>query len=226
MKAHINENHQSVCVLNALGIERKTITSTAVFPTLKDISLTLAIMVDDKNQLRNTKILSLGTLQKILIEWGGVQVRYKGVRVYPYGDDDWLDIDHDRGLRRGSAKDELFSFAQTLKGVDPGRSLLNQLSMRNYVGNVEIGQQASGFEMKLNREGFVSSEAVIQLKEFVRFAIHWSTILREHLIRQESRRQSAAAKKNFEEIIGTSVDSNRVVDSAVENKGFYKGSVQ
>jgi hypothetical protein len=194
LKAHINKKNQAVCELNALGIGRKNITSRTTYPLLQDISLNLAIMVDDRGQMRDTSILSQGTLQQILPSWGGVQVRFRNFRVYPYGDDDWLEIDRDRGLRKEIQKTSFFLLQKTLRGVDPGRALLNLLSMRSYVGNVEIGETAKGFEMKLNREGFVSSKAVDQLKEFVRFAIDWSTILRDFYIRQESQRESLIAK--------------------------------
>lgn len=90
------------------------------------------------------------------------------MKVYLYGDDDWLNIDKDRGLRKGNPIEELFEFAQTLKGVDPSRSLLNMLLMQNYVGSVNIGEQAIGFEPKLSRKGFVESNAFDELKEFVR----------------------------------------------------------
>lgn len=150
LKAYINKTVTAVCELTAQGIGTKKIQSSIKFPHLKDVSLEIGILVDTKSELRNSKILSLGTLKRILDEWGGVQVRYKGFRVYPYGDDDWLNIDYDRGLRKGKPQNQLFSFAQSLKGVDAGRSLLNMLSMKSYVGSIEIGQSAEGFDMKAN----------------------------------------------------------------------------
>jgi signal transduction histidine kinase len=128
-----------------------------------------------------------------------------------------LEIDYDRGLRRGAPNDELFAFASTLRGVDPGRSLLNLLSMRSYVGNVEIGEDAEGFEMKLNREGFVQSTAVEQLKKFTRFCIDWATILRDFHIRQEANRESYIAKLEFEELLNTKIDVDKLIDSAVNS---------
>ena len=217
LTAYINSDKKAVCKLNALGFrEDKEVISKVSFPALKDVSLRVAIIVEDKSQVRDTTVLSISNIKQILPEWGGVQVRYKGFRVFPYGDDDWLDINHDRGLRKGAPKDELFSFAQSLKGVDAGRSLLNQLGMRNYVGNVQIGRKATGFDMKLNREGFMESEAVKQLKDFVRFAIDWSTILRDYYIRRQAHTDSEIAKTHFEEIIGENIDSGKVVSAAVD----------
>ncbi|MEZ4945515.1 MAG: sensor histidine kinase [Cyclobacteriaceae bacterium] len=216
LTAYINKKHQAVCELNAMGIGRKTITSKESFPLLDDISLKIAVMVDERHQMRDTSVLSQGTLQKILPDWGGVQVRFRNFRVSPYGDDDWLDIDHDRGLRKGSPKEELLTFAHSLRGVDASRSLLNLLSMRNYIGTVNIGEGATGFEMKLNREGFVASAEVDQLKAFVRFTIDWATILRDYYIRQESQRHFLIAKNEFEDVLSRKIEATKVVDEAVE----------
>jgi len=71
LTAYINNKHQAVCELHALGLGRRTITSKIAYPALNDISLRLAIMVDERQYMRDTSVLSLGTLQKILPEWGG-----------------------------------------------------------------------------------------------------------------------------------------------------------
>lgn len=215
LRAYVNKQHQAVCELDAMGLGKKTITSTQKFPHLTSVELQIGIMVSDRSQMRNTSVLSMGTLQDILPEWGGVQVRYRNFRVFPYGDDDWLEIDRDRGLRKSQPKTELFAFAQTLKGVDPSRSLLNLLSMRSYVGNVTIGEEAEGFEMKLNREGFVYSDSVEELKSFVRFAIDWSTVLRDFYIRQHAQEQSLIAIKEFEHLIEEKLEPVRYIDAAV-----------
>jgi len=216
LTAYINDNHQAVCVLEAKSIGRKTITSSTIFKSLEDISLKLGIMVVDRMHMRDNNLLSIATLKTVLPEWGGVQVRYKGFRVFPYGDDDWLEIDKDRGLRKGQSKiNELSAFANTLKGVDASRSLLNMLSMRSYLGSVNIGENAKGFEMKLNREGFISSSSVEQLKSFIRFAIDWTTILRDFSIRIEAQQESVIAVRLFEDLIHEKLEPVKYVESAV-----------
>lgn len=216
LTASINSEHQAECKLSALRIGQRTIVSTAKFPALKDIELKIGIMVADQKQLRDKSIVSKGTLQSIISQWGGVQVRYRGIRVYPYGDDDWLDIDRDRGLRKlRSEINELNAFANSLQGIDPSRVLLNMLSMRNYIGSVQVGDKAAGFEMKLSREGFIESEAVIQLKEFVRYAIDWGNILREYYRGQEIQKTALIAKEEFEEILQKKVETPKAVDAAL-----------
>ncbi len=215
LTAYVNKDHQAVCKLHALGIGRKTIVSKEEYPHLKHIRLKIGILVDDRKQLRDKRVLSLGALRKILHDWGGVQIKYKGFRVYPYGDDDWLDIDRDRGLRKTKPKDELHSFAESLKGIDPSRSLLNMLSMRSYVGEVNIGINAPGFEMKANREGFIKSEATDELKPFARFAVDWATIWREYYLRTQAKETTEIARAYLGEVLKEEVAPERIVDAAV-----------
>jgi signal transduction histidine kinase len=215
LTAHINTKKQAVCELNAMDIGRKTIISNQTYPELNDVSLKLGILVDARSQMRDTNIVSKGTLKEILPDWGGVQVRYHGFRVFPYGDDDWLKIDQERGLRKRIPVDELHAFAQKLQGVNPDRVLLNMLSMRNYVGDVEIGHNAKGFEMKANREGFIDSQAVKQLNYFVRFAIDWSTIYRDFFLRQRAREEAETARETLEELTGKEIKEENVIESAV-----------
>ncbi len=215
LTASVNKNHQAVCKLNALGIGQKTIVSKEKYPHLNNIKMKVGILVGDRKQLRDTRVLSLGVLRKILDDWGGVQIKSKGFRVYPYGDDDWLDIDHDRSLRKTKPKDELYSFAESLKGIDPSRSLLNMLSMRSYVGEVDIGINAPGFEMKANREGFIKSHAMDELKPFVRFAVDWATIWREYYLRTQAKETTEIARAYLEEVLKEEVTPEKIVDAAV-----------
>lgn len=217
LTARIESDHHAVCQLEALGIGKKIITSKQTFPHLKGVSLNIGIMPISKGQIRKTDVVSLGTMKEILPNWGGVQVRYRGFRVYPYGegDDDWLNIDRDRGRRKAAVESEqLSAFAAKLRGVDPQRFLLSMLSMKNYIGNVEIGTNAQGFELKPNREGFIQSDAVEELKSFVRFAIDWSTIYRDYYIRKKAKEDSEVAQEYLEEVIGKEIEPGKVVEAA------------
>lgn len=213
--AYVNKKHQAVCQLKAKGIGKKSITSQRKFEHLTGVSLKVGIIPENKGQMRDTSVLSKGTMRTFLPDWGGVQVRYKGFRVYPHGDDDWLDLDHDRGLRRGAVKNELSAFAQSLKGIDPKRTLLQLLSMRNHVGSVEINSTATEFEMKANREGFIKSPAVDELKLFVRFCIDWATVYRDYYIQNESKQKAEEAREELEEVIKGKIKPTQVVESAV-----------
>jgi signal transduction histidine kinase len=215
LTAYINNKHQAVCELEALGIGRRTMISTRFFPNLKDIKLKLGILADNRKQMRDTSIVSRGTLKDILPNWGGVQIRYRGFRIYPYGDDDWLHIDRDRGLRKRIPRDELYTFAQSLHGINPHRVLLNMLSMRSYVGHVEIGDKTEGFETKANREGFLWSPVVDELKSFVRYAIEWSTIYRDYYLKTKAKEDSESAREILEEVTGEKIEEGKEIESVV-----------
>ncbi|QNM85988.1 ATP-binding protein [Polaribacter pectinis] len=215
LTAFINKNNQAVCELNALGIGKRKIVSDFKFKSLRDISLKLGIMLVERAEMRDVSILSKQNLVPLVRDWGGVQIKYRNFRVADYGDVDWLDLDKDRARRLASPKDQLLDFADALKGVEADRSLLNMLSMKNYIGDVKIGERATGFEMKASREGFVESEATLELKKFVRFAIDWSTILRDYHKRQESLKVAFRAREEFENFVAEDISKNRIVDSAL-----------
>jgi signal transduction histidine kinase len=88
--------------------------------------------------------------------------------------------------------------------------------MKNYVGSVEIGAAAKGFDMKANREGFIESPATRELKKFVRLAIDWSTILREYYLRQEDQRKALIAREDFEDILDEDIEAPMVVHRALD----------
>ena len=71
LKAHIREDHHAVVHLDAMGIGKKNIISSKKFENLNDIKLKVGIIPDVKSQMRNTQILSKGTLNEILPKWGG-----------------------------------------------------------------------------------------------------------------------------------------------------------
>jgi signal transduction histidine kinase len=215
--AEIDAKGYAICKLEALGIGKKMFSSPEKFPHLKGVTLKVGIIVEDKEQMRNPKVLSKGTVGEILNEWGGVQVRYNGFRVYPYGaDDDWLNIDFDRGNRQTSPNELLTEFAKGLFGANANRSMLALLSGRAYVGNVNIDDRAIGFEMKTNREGFIESESVKELKEFSRFCIDWATIYRQYYLLVKSQEIARESAQRFENISENKVEQERVVAAAVE----------
>lgn len=219
--ASIDPHGRAHCELDALGIGKRQITSSREFPHLQGVSLKFGVLYDRKEQMRDRTVLSQGTLKSILPVWGGIYVRHKGLRVYPYGDaeseDDWLDIEKDRAIRRGpvpGGSPDLLGLARSLEGVNEARVLLSLLSFRNYVGDVDIGPSAHGFEMKANREGFVENAASHELKEFVRFAVNWATIYRDYHIRLQAQEKSENARKELEGVADLEVPEEEVVKKA------------
>lgn len=208
------------CNLKAKKIGERNYTLKKTYPELAGTVAEIAILPEVKMHFRNTRVLSLGALKKILPEWGRVFVKQRGFRVYPFGShgDDWLHIDRDRGRRLGKTKyDVLGGLAEKLEGVDPGRELLNMLSSQSYVGSVEVASpNPLLFEMKANREGFVGEEGIRLLRKAIRFGIDFSTIYRDHYIRLVDQEKTEAIRLEFEEAAKVRAEPTRIVETAAE----------
>lgn len=188
--AHVDDQGRAICSLRAKGISGlKTLRSQSQkFKDIVGATVTFGVIPNDKNQFRKPEILSKQSAIVIANDWGGIHVRHNGFRVFPYGDaeDDWLRIEADRARRHAKPSDsELFTFASTLQGIDPSRSLLNMLSQRSYLGHVEVSSDIQGLVPRLDRQGFIANESFEQLKSFVRFVIDWSNIYRDFYLRSK-----------------------------------------
>jgi signal transduction histidine kinase len=216
---HVRAGGVVTCTLNAMHVGEKTITHPEKFPDLTSVSAKIGIMPTyTRDDLRKTDVISKTSLQTIVDDWGGVYVRYKGFRVYPYGEpgNDWLNIDRDRGVRKTALAPILQPFAARLRGVNPQRALLSLLSSKSYIGDVEIGERASSsFEPKASREGFVEEAGIGQLREIVRFAIDWSTIYREYARGLAAKKAAQEARKELEVQLSEDVKPKEVVSTAL-----------
>jgi signal transduction histidine kinase len=217
LKVAVSDSGEATCTLSALKIGKKTITHPQKFPNLRTVSATIGIMPAERAEMRDREVISKGSLREILENWGGVYVRYKGFRVYPYGEpgNDWLNIDRDRGLRKSALSQVLQPFAARLRGVNPQRALLSLLSSKSYIGDVEIGDGAQEFEPKASREGFVGADAIGALRELVRFAIDWSTMYREYARALETKEEALHAREELASQLAHPVDSKEVVSAAI-----------
>lgn len=214
INAHIQEDGRANCTLVAMDLGKRNIVGQKVYEHLTGVSLEVGIFVSDADQIRNKSVLSKGTMASILDEWGGIQVKHNGVRIYPYGDDDWLRIDADRARRLGAPSEELQLFAGKLGGVDPARALLSLVSHKSYLGTVSINSKDEGFQPKANREGFMATRAVRELREFARFCIDWATIYRDYWIRERRKIEAEKARKEFEKSTGTETPRSDVIKAA------------
>ena len=217
LTVRVNSSGEVECALTALKIGKKTITHPEKFPNLASVSATVGIMPVDRAEMRDQEVISKGSLRDILDNWGGVYVRQRGFRVYPYGEpgNDWLNIDRDRGLRKSALSELLQPFAARLRGVNPQRALLSLLSSKSYIGDVEIGERAQGFDPKASREGFVGEDAIGTLREVVRFAIDWTAMYREYARALVVKEEAVSARRELESQLSRPVDSKEVVSTAV-----------
>jgi len=221
LRIAVEEDGTLKCSLKAKKIGTRSYTHKEAYPELAGTTAEIAILpLYEKGQLRDTRVLSLGNLQKILPEWGGVFVRQCGFRVYPFGrpGDDWLQIDRDRARRLGQSEyDVLRGLAERLVGVDRGRELLNMLSSHSYVGSVEVASpNPLLFEMKASREGFVGEDGARLLRKAVRFGIDWSTIYRDYYIRLVGKEKVETKRREFQEAAKVRTEPEKAVETAVD----------
>ncbi|MCX7428724.1 MAG: sensor histidine kinase [Planctomycetia bacterium] len=205
--------------LVAKRIGRKQLIMSERYPDICGTTADIAILPDKKSQFRDPKAVSIIDLRPALEEWGGVHVRVRGIRVYPFGErrDDWLLIDRDRGIRKGSIDYEpIAALAARLRGVEPTRALLNMLSARSYVGEVNAESPAGLFEMKASREGFVGEGGIEALRKVIRVGIDWSTVYRDSYLRREEQEEARDARKQFETVVATPTRPQHVIEDAVD----------
>jgi hypothetical protein len=206
--------------LTAKGIGNKTLTIPENYRALAGTTADIAILPTlNKNHFRQPNSIGITDLRSVLDEWDGVHVRLGGIRVYPYaeGRDDWLYIDRDRAIRKGKSDySPVTALASKLRGTDPTRALLNLLSARSYVGEVNVSSPTDEFELKASREGFVGEKSLDLLREVVRAGIDWSTVYREYYIRREGKEEAKTARLLFEETLEDAVQPRRVIDEAVD----------
>ena len=194
----------------ASPVGKRSFTSKLKLSSLRHASVKLAIFVEERGWNRNEKLVPSGKLNELLNDWGGVQLRYRGTRVFPYGDgesgDDWLEIDRDRSRRLGKPSEEdLINFANTIKArtaLDPSRVLLNMLSHKAFLGAVEVGESQEGLEPKADREGFIENTTFRELRQFARFAIDWAMIWRDFAVKEKERQRAEQFRKELEKGTG------------------------
>ena len=230
LTATVDNNGCAHFILHAFGIGGKKVYETGPhFLSIAGAKLKVGILPASKDDgVRDPKLLANYVLNKLVDEWGGVQVRYNGFRMYPYGNpgDDWLNIDADRGRRLSRpVNDEMFNFASTIKGIDSSRVLLNMLGMRNYLGQVEISTSMRELEPRLDRQGFVETPAFLMLRNFCRMAIEWATIHREAFVRQRATAEAQKAIENLAPILNTEPSKLAEGDAAPRAAEFLRKEI-
>jgi len=216
--AEVDPKGRVHCKLNAKGLRgTQKYVSKPKFKSISGAMLKVGILPVTKEEARKPSVLSKYVTNEIVSEWGGVQVRFNGFRMFPYGDsrDDWLKIDADRGRRLGKPEDEeLFNFARRQDRVDASRVLLTMLSFRSYIGQVDVTSAISGLTPRIDRQGFVENEVFHDLRQFARFAIDWANIYRDYYIRLRDHEEAEKARKAVKQILNLEVPREQLVAKA------------
>jgi signal transduction histidine kinase len=218
LTAKVDEGGSAVCTLNAKGLGgTKKFVSREKFPRIVGASMRIGILLSTrKEEARKPELLARYVLTNLIDEWGGIQIRFNGFRMYPYGDprDDWLRIDSDRGRRVGKPEGELFNFASSLDRVDAGRALLNMLGMRNYLGQVELTSQISNLVPRIDRQGFIENEVFDEVRRFARFAVDWANIHRDHYIRLRETEEAERDRRAIRPVLNLEGPKEEVIPKA------------
>lgn len=219
LTAHVDKDGRAVCTLVAKDIGKRSIKSGPLFKNLSDVRLRLGIFPDEQGWLRDKSVVSKSSVSALCEQWGGVQVRYRGFRIYPYGDelDDWLDIETDRARRLGKpTENDIFDYAHSLDTVDASRSLLNMLSMKSYLGSVEIGPEQDGLEPKADRMGFIEGEVFREIKRFTRFAIDWAMVIRDFAVQLDEAERRKELRRKLVEVHKQDLPAAESAEDAVK----------
>jgi signal transduction histidine kinase len=206
LDAHVTRDGRAHFTLSASGFAKpRTFDTRADFKEIAGAKLHLGILPSNRFEgVRDPSLLANYVLRELQDDWGGVQIRFNGFRMYPYGDagDDWVHIEADRARRLGkSDSEELLQFASAFDHVNPTRVLLNMLSMRNYLGHVDVSSDMPGLQPRMDRQGFIANRTFEKLRQFVRMAIEWATIYREVYLHDKRRKDAEEAYQTVAPLI-------------------------
>lgn len=170
------------------------------FHSLAGISCDISLFTSGEAYplVRNKQILTKAVLANLRQE-AGVRVYYEAFRVFPMGErgDDWLGLDRDAAARRGSFSHSGLSKIASRLGLDIRTPLLRPRN-ENLLGKVLInGKAGRSLQIKMNREGFVETDSLKQLVQFVRLAIEWMTIYYAQARNRYERQKADAAQRTF-----------------------------
>ena len=184
----------------------KTWISDAKFANLAGVSCDISLFTsgDAYPLVRNKRILTKQVLGQ-LREEAGVRVYYEAFRVFPMGErgDDWLGLDHDVAARRVSFSHSGLNDIASRLGLDNRTALLRPRN-ENLLGRVHIGGEAGrALQIKMNREGFVETDSLLELVQFVRLAIEWMTIYYAQARNRYEREKATEAEREFVEELQT-----------------------
>ena len=188
--------------LNAKDISPDPYAIPKKFDKIKGVSFKIAwLPVINKEYFRDPKLFTHSALLELLNDQGGVRVYFDDFRVFPYGEsgNDWLGFDRLVARRKGTP-DEIFSSLITSLDFPAdyqSRLLLGHPTNRSLIGQVYVSSDSTdGFEIKLNREGFIENESYQQLVELLQLSVQWMTIEYERFkVSFNSERISTSADK-------------------------------
>ncbi|MDE0281559.1 MAG: sensor histidine kinase, partial [Gammaproteobacteria bacterium] len=187
---------------NYLGGEKKWI-SDMKFTNLVGVTCDISHFTSGEAYplVRDKRILTKEVLSQLRDE-AGVRVYYEAFRVFPMGErgDDWLNLDRDAAARHVSFRLPVLNEIAAHLGLS--RTPLMRPRNENLLGRVHIsGKAGRALQVKMNREGFVETQSLQELVDFVRLAIEWMTIYYAHAKNRYERQKAKIAEREFIEVL-------------------------
>ncbi|ELZ81863.1 histidine kinase [Haloferax elongans ATCC BAA-1513] len=201
LEGEIGSNGKVSLELNAKLIGHRSYSFNHDSTGLKGTTFKISyIPLDTKEHYRDSKTLSLGRARDIADDQSGVRVYKGGFRVFSYGgpDDDWLNVDQKKTTHANRSPSETF---KGLRGNmdfhrDFDNILLSGPSNRNLVGRVMISSDAD-LKMASNREDFMESDLMDDLREIVSLSLEWLTLQWSHYKAVKSRKELEEETEKF-----------------------------
>jgi signal transduction histidine kinase len=88
------------------------------------------------------------------------------------------------------------------------------LSVRNYLGQVDVSSQIKHLTPRIDRQGFIENETFEELRRFVRFAVDWANIHREHYIRLKEHEATEVAREAIKPVVNLEGPKEDIVPKA------------
>ena len=128
---------------------------------------------------------------------GGIKVYVDNFRVFGYGEegDDWLKVDYDRGRSQGRIDEEVSDYLEV--GDRPGLHLFMNRAMFGHVMFIKSSNKK--LEITVNRERLIGNEAFEDLRNFVRLAVDFATVLYTNEVRKKLDLEDMAKEAEEEE---------------------------
>ncbi len=95
-----------------------------------------------------------------------------------------------------------------------GFRILTMLSMRSYIGQVDVTSRIKRLLPRIDRQGFVENEVFRELRSFARFAIDWANIYRDYFVRLRENEEAEKARHAIKPIFKREVPKEQVVPKA------------
>ena len=197
-------------------------TSNPLYKEFYGVEFDLSYFVGQESYFmnRDTNTLKKNVLYQLRKE-AGVRVYFERFRVFPLGEpgNDWLLLDRDYAARKSSTDfHPIKEIAESLNLNVRDVALLRPRN-ENLLGRVFLSKlHEKHLQIKMNREGFIDSEAFRKLSGLVRFSVEWMSAHYAYAKSIHARSERSEAEREFSESVSVAYKSNNGGDASPVEK--------